>query len=269
MYTRTGVRITVLTAMLAAGGAALSAAPALAQSTDPCLALPTDAERLACMRDARAAAQAAAESAAEAARAAQAAAEAAARAAQAAEARMASPAPAAAQTAGQAAPGQSAADRCLALPSDAERLSCMRDALAMAEAALAAQGGEEQDDGGFLGLGIFGGGSGARPNALVASESAFAAGLGAEQVTGRSDSRETDEDVRVQASIVNITEWVPGVNQFELDNGQVWRQLGGDTQQVRLGRSDSHAVELFGSWAGGYRMRIPSQRQTVMVERIR
>ena len=255
MRTGTGVSYMIIAAALC--GAGLAAGPALAQPVNACLGLPTDAERLACMRDVRAA-EAAAESQAQAELAAQqAAAEAAARAGAAPQAQAGVAAP--------ATPGQSAADRCFALPTDAERLSCMRDALAIAEAALAAQ--DSGNDGGFLGLGIFGGG-GERADALVASESEFARGLGAEQVNARSGSGES-EDIRVQAKIVELTKWGPGLNQFELDNGQVWRQLDGDTQQVRLGGSDPRDVELFGSWAGGYRMRIPSQRLTLQVRRIR
>jgi hypothetical protein len=169
-----------------------------------------------------------------------------------------------------------ATDACLALPTDAERVACIRAALAADESATAApaapaapavaqQAEDEEDDDGFLGLGILGGGD-ERPAAVVASQSEFAAGLGAEQVSGRDDMREAEEAVRVQAAVVSVREWIPGVAQFELDNGQVWRQIGADTQRPRVTRSET--VELYGSWAGGYRMHVPERNQTLQVERV-
>ena len=167
-----------------------------------------------------------------------------------------------------------ATDACLALPTDAERVACIRAALAADESATAAPAApavaqraeDEEDDDGFLGLGILGGGRDERPAAVVASQSEFAAGLGAEQVSGRDELREAEETVRVQAAVVSVREWIPGVAQFELDNGQVWRQIGADTQRPRVTRSET--VELYGSWAGGYRMHVPEKNQTLQVERV-
>lgn len=222
-------------------------AQAAAQPSDACLALATDAERLVCMRDSRAAADTAA--------------------AEGAAAPGGAPAQSLVSQSG-------AAERCMALATDAEKLACMQGALAVAESALAAGGGAYvaagEDDDGFLGLGLFGGGNeggGAPANPLLASQAEFDRGYGAEQLPGyRND--EATEDLNLSASIVSYSEFTPGQLQFELDNGQVWRQLGGDTQRFPFLGRDPIPVVLSQSWAGGYRMTLLQQDRTVQVQRV-
>ena len=244
MRARTGVLTMIFAAAMAA-----PAAPAMAQS-NPCLALPTDAERLICMRDQRAGTDAAGSETGV----------------------QATAASVAAST-----EGRSAADACLALPTDAERLACMRGALAAAESALASQqGADGDDDDGFLGLGILGGGEESAADSLGAAGAVSAAGLGAEQIGGdsyrRPESAESPgseaEEQRALATVVEFEEHVPGIWQFELDNGQLWRQLSGDPAKIHP-TGDDEPVEMWKSWAGGYRMRLMDQERVVTVERVR
>ncbi|GEM_PF-1224274 len=243
MNARAGVFMIIAAALAAAAG--LAAAPAAAQ-TNPCLALPTDQQRLYCLREARAGMEAAA------------AAEAAAQAAP----QTFSPTPSPA-TPG----GQSAAVRCMALPTDDERLTCMQDALVAAESALASADSDE-GGGGLFGLGILGDGGGGKPNALYASESEFAQGFGAGQVAMRTNTSDEFRAPRVRAAIVSYRERVPGLLQFELDNGQIWNQTNADTQRVRLTSRDPVAVDMYESWAGGYRMHLLEMDRVLKVERI-
>lgn len=201
--------------------------------------------------------------------------------------------------AGSAAAQSGIADRCRSLPTEAERFACMEGALAAIEALRGGDmalpqtaaprsssssraselGAEQVDRGGNSGGGWlrmpsipFIGGNDDDEVRPVASRGAASGELGAEQVALREGNmirdRENDDDV-VHATIVSFEEHVPGQWQFELDNGQLWRQISGDTQQVRLSRDEQPEVEMWSSWAGGYRMRIVGERQQVKVERIR
>ncbi|MCP5145636.1 MAG: hypothetical protein H6978_12585 [Gammaproteobacteria bacterium] len=69
--------------------------------------------------------------------------------------------------------------------------------------------------------------------------------------------------------VVGFREYVPGLLEIELDNGQVWRQISGDAARVRLTSTEPQAVEMWSSWAGGYRMRLVDSERTLRVERLR
>jgi hypothetical protein len=186
----------------------------------------------------------------------------------------------------------------MAMATDAERLACMRGALAAEEAARgqtapssaasspaapsrapaaaaappsaaiaapAPVARMDDDDDGFLGLGIFGGGDDDAPQQTAGA----ATGLGADAVNFEAGEAPGPQG-RQQATIVSFREHVPGIMEFELDNGQVWRQISGDGQDVNLRDGQSVPVEMWTSWAGGYRMRLAdNQNLTVRVERIR
>ncbi len=175
----------------------------------------------------------------------------------------AAPAPALAQTAG-------AAERCRALPTDVERFACMEEALAAAEAALeAAQPRERREGGGgLLGLGILGGRGGGD---LYDSDSPVAEGLGSEQIARRSDSERSarEETPMVRASIVSFREYAPNLYQFELDNGQIWRQNAtGASRRLQLPHGRPAEVEMWQHWSAGYRMRVVDTGHIMMVRRV-
>ena len=166
--------------------------------------------------------------------------------------------------AGAAWAGTGAAEKCMALPTDGERLECMRAALETAERKLEAAGTQ----------------SAAAPQAPAAKQGSRDQGkgsadeglasLGAEQVAVREGRpTESSEQRRYQAKIVKFYERQPGQMRFELDNGQVWQQTAADAQRLRLSRGEPIAVELWSTLTGGYRRLLIDKRQSVRVERVR
>ncbi|HEX2138532.1 MAG TPA: hypothetical protein VHG33_02350 [Woeseiaceae bacterium] len=57
--------------------------------------------------------------------------------------------------------------------------------------------------------------------------------------------------------------------QVELENGQVWRQIEGDTQRVRVDLERNRTVDIEESALGGYKLRLNEIARTIRVERIR
>jgi hypothetical protein len=102
--------------------------------------------------------------------------------------------------------------------------------------------------------------------AVYASSSPQARELGAEQVA--SGARGREEQVRVAATIVEFHEMARGGYMFELDNGQVWRQLDASRSRLRLREDDDMGVEIWPSGFGGYRMKVADKRGVVIVERV-
>lgn len=54
-----------------------------------------------------------------------------------------------------------------------------------------------------------------------------------------------------------------------LDNGQVWRQIKGDTQRIRVDLGRNQTVDITETSLGGYALRLNEMRRTIRVERIR
>jgi len=93
--------------------------------------------------------------------------------------------------------------------------------------------------------------------------------LGAEQVSpGEDVGRNAD---RISARIVSFDVVGVGSLRFWLDNGQVWRQIGNDDQNIRrkIRKMEDIPVEMWQSRTGGYRMRIVSIDRTVRVKRLK
>jgi hypothetical protein len=94
--------------------------------------------------------------------------------------------------------------------------------------------------------------------------------LGSEQAARRAGTRPTpEEETRVSALIVRSERVFPNQLQVHLENGQIWRQIQGDTQRVELRSDDKLAAEIWQSGFGGYRMRLPTVGRVLRVERIR
>lgn len=149
-----------------------------------------------------------------------------------------------------------ATQHCMALGSDAEKVECLREALQAVEDALAQlESGTDTP-------------APAPPPA--AAPAAALAQLGEEQLATRQrDTSVAEEAERFDAAIVDFRESVPGRMMFQLDNGQVWQQTAADAQRLQLPRGSRIAVELWGSWSGGYRMLLKDQRRVTRVERLR
>jgi len=150
----------------------------------------------------------------------------------------------------------SAVERCRAAPGDAERIACLEAAL---EASAATAGTDDatpgQDDAG-------------RDNGSESGDDRRIDGIGAEQVRARQRATETLEAAR--GLPVERYETVPYRRlQVELANGQVWRQIDGDTQRIRVDLERNRTVDIERSALGGYRLRLNELGRTIRVERIR
>jgi hypothetical protein len=104
------------------------------------------------------------------------------------------------------------------------------------------------------------------------------AGLGAEQVVARQE-RETKEGrenrkTRIKAEafearIVDFARTAAGRLIIVLDNGQVWAQRLGDSQDVRLRDGDKPDVTIRRGALSGYRMELSDPNVTIVVERLK
>lgn len=100
--------------------------------------------------------------------------------------------------------------------------------------------------------------------ALEASEVA----LGEEQAARRAGLPAPKEDQSFSAMIVAAERTHPNRLQVRLENGQIWRQIQGDTQIVLLPKNGGVAAEFTRSGFGGYRMNLPGIGRVVKVERL-
>lgn len=136
----------------------------------------------------------------------------------------------------------------------AERVTCLRRALAEAEEALQAAQGDTQPE----------------RNVALASPPSTRQSLGLEQVARREGTQRESEDAAPVAAMIVASERVhPNRLQVRLEDGQIWRQIQGDTQIVELGRNARVPAEIWSSGLGGYRLRLVNQRRVLKVERIR
>lgn len=154
--------------------------------------------------------------------------------------------------------GDSAESVCAAMPTEAERAACMRgvDAALSAHSQAVAPAPGRESDGGFSGSSVFDG----------EPDSSGADGLGAETLAPA--AADVGQE-RIRANIVAFREHAPGILEFELDNGQVWRLTSGASPEDQLSTREPEPVEMWQSWAGGYRMRLVNHRQTLRVVRLR
>lgn len=167
---------------------------------------------------------------------------------------------------------QEAVERCRAAASDEARIACL-------EAALAGDHGDED------------GAEPAPPStepaalrpALPESTDRTAAreplnpasrtadDLGAEQLRSRNRTPEERAEELEAASGLRVARYgtVPFRRlQVYLENGQVWRQIQGDTQRLRVDLDRNQTVDITESSLGGYRLRLNEMRRTIRVERV-
>ena len=151
-------------------------------------------------------------------------------------------------------------DRCARLEG-ADKVACLRKWLAETQDALnRAEKAVDAIDS-----------SAARPQPATAPpQLSSAESLGAEQAARRAGiSSSSMEEERVAALIVSSERTHPNRLQIRLENGQVWRQVQGDTQFVELPGDEPIGAEIWRSGFGGYRMRVPSIGRVLKVERMR
>lgn len=98
------------------------------------------------------------------------------------------------------------------------------------------------------------------------------AGIGADQVIART---QTNEELRESLEVarglsVASYDHVPYERLLvTLENGQVWRQIKGDTQKIRVDLKRNQTVDITESSLGGYKLQLNEMRRTVRVERIK
>lgn len=105
-------------------------------------------------------------------------------------------------------------------------------------------------------------------------EVATAPELGSEQVAARTATKQstpTPEAIKQQFS-VSSTRKVPYEKlEVSLANGQVWRQIKGDNQKIRVPRKyrDGLTAEIWSAPVSGYKMRLTELKRTIRVERLK
>ncbi|MEO1661177.1 MAG: hypothetical protein AAFR51_09325 [Pseudomonadota bacterium] len=94
--------------------------------------------------------------------------------------------------------------------------------------------------------------------------------LGADQVAARTGSVEIDENR--QTFQVASTRLTPRQKlEITLGNGQVWRQIGGDSRVIRISKvyKDSLTADIWNARFSGYKMRLNEVKKTIRVERLK
>lgn len=112
----------------------------------------------------------------------------------------------------------------------------------------------------------------APPRAEV--EVAAAPELGSEQVAARTATKQSTPapEAAKQQFSVRSTRKVPYEKlEVSLANGQVWRQIKGDNQKIRVPRKyrDDLTVEIWNAPVSGYKMRLTELKRTIRVERLK
>lgn len=147
---------------------------------------------------------------------------------------------------------QAVIDHCKKTSSDTDRIACL-------EAALLGKPMQEPEPE-------------LEPEPEIADVATNPEGIGAEQVVLRNQTREEHEESLEAARglVVAKYDWVPYerlVVTFE--NGQVWRQIKGDTNRIRTSLERNQTADITESGLGGYKLRLNEIRRTVRVERIK
>ena len=142
---------------------------------------------------------------------------------------------------------QATIDHCKQTSSDADRIACLEAALLGKQTPVP------------------------EPAPETAAQNPAPQGIGADQVIARNETREEQLEKleKVTGLIVAGYEVVPYEKlEVTLENGQVWRQIKGDTQKVRVDLQRNQTVNIEESSLGGYKMHLNEMRRTIRVERI-
>ena len=148
--------------------------------------------------------------------------------------------------------------RCAAIADDGDRLACFDRTAAVLTAVPAPITGPRA--------------ARTEPAPAAAAEPAPAATAGAEPETARRrfglPQRRAEPD-SVSAAVAELSLDRAGKLIVTLEDGQVWRQIGGDTTAVRLPRSGtSQTATIRRAALGSYRLRLEPLGRTVRVKRV-
>jgi len=96
--------------------------------------------------------------------------------------------------------------------------------------------------------------------------------IGAEQVSARSMTSEERRAALASVSNQSVAQYsiVPYERLVvKLENGQIWRQIKGDVQRIRVNLEKNQSVDITESRFGGYQLRLNEMRRIIRVERIK
>ena len=92
--------------------------------------------------------------------------------------------------------------------------------------------------------------------------------LGAEQLRTRAEA-EAELAFESSLAVAGYTHFPYMRLEVRLANGQVWRQIKGDTQEIRATLRKNQTVDIEESSLGGYKLRLNEMRRTIRVRRIK
>mgnify|MGYP001817302633 CR=1 FL=1 len=162
---------------------------------------------------------------------------------------------------------QSVIDHCRNTSSDADRIACLEAALlGRASGITATDATQSQIDPPSMEIE-----AGPADSSEAPSKSPVD-GIGASQVIARNQTSQERLDSLEQARDLRVASY--GMVPFQrllvtLENGQVWRQIKGDTQQMRVDLKRNQTVDIEESSLGGFKLRLNEMRRTIRVERVK
>ena len=171
---------------------------------------------------------------------------------------------------------QSIVDNCRQSLSDTDRIACLEAALLSREAETATIGDTDPvtneqvpaSDPSPAPLE----GSVAQPVSQIDTVSTEVTDIGAEQVAAKHRTQEEFVANLESARGLRVASYDTVLFQrllVRLENGQVWRQIKGDTQTVNVDLRRNQTVDITESSLGGYRLRLNEIRRTIRVQRIK
>jgi hypothetical protein len=166
---------------------------------------------------------------------------------------------------------QEVVDRCRQASDDAERIACLEAAI-LGRGQTKVAGAQTQTDPPSPQLEAGSADTSNDDSAKAAGAHPGASGIGASQVIARQQSQDDRLASLEEARGLRVASYatVP----FEklvvtLENGQVWRQINGDNQKIRVDGDRNQTVDITESSLGGYKLRLNEMRRTLRVERIK
>ncbi len=161
---------------------------------------------------------------------------------------------------------QAVIDHCRKTSSDADRITCLEAAL-LGQERLIDTSTRTQVDPPSLEPD-----AGPAADAVDPVPNAAPVSIGAEQVIARDQTREEmiEQLEEARGLLVARYDQVPYERLVvTLENGQVWRQIKGDTQSIRVDLKRNQTVDITESSISGYKLRLNEMRRTVRVERVK
>ncbi|WP_425410878.1 hypothetical protein [Hyphococcus sp.] len=147
---------------------------------------------------------------------------------------------------------------CRSIPMESERLSCFDKTTDAAAQAIASSAAE--NDGGSQAPARM------ASNGALTPEKSFGA---EDMVQQRAEEEQTPKSLRARLVGLGFTQ--AGRYIITLDNGQVWRQIAGDTDNLRLPNATGDGVPIIirKGMFGSHLLRPASSKRTIRVERIK